>query len=218
MARFCATHALETRVRGKQHGWNPLACLASGEQIIKAIRDQILSDADAVDKERALASGDEAPTADWPVFRVSFDPATGSIAVRKLTPSEVEQQVNAAKKKEERVGFLLKRWVDIARHLSSSDPLAAPHSFITDSRATQEKAHKLQSRQIPITRRRLRPKKFHELDLGRRSARGPCRGFFAALLDLTEGQTRMQQLLGRCPLVSGSTRAWRLEEGQIAPI
>lgn len=96
-------------MRGKSSCWEPVACIASARALLVFLHQTIASH---------LASTSPADPTRSRVFRVTFSPKAGphggdaGITVRSLDHSELEREVVAGKKHEERVGFLLKRWVD----------------------------------------------------------------------------------------------------------
>jgi len=92
------------RVRGKPHAWDPIACLSSARSLLSFIHQTL--------------SSHIASYPDHPVFRISFSPKpvsngeTAGVSIRVIGKAEFERDVLGGKKQEERVGFLLKRWVD----------------------------------------------------------------------------------------------------------
>ena len=96
------------RVRGKPHAWDPIACLASARSLLSFIHQTLSSH---------LVSHPDTETP-HPVFRISFSPKPGPIgepagvSIHVIGKAEFERDVLGGKKEEERVGFLLKRWVD----------------------------------------------------------------------------------------------------------
>ncbi|BGP63505.1 decapping endonuclease targeting mRNA [Rhodotorula toruloides] len=94
-------------VRGKPHAWDPGACLASARSLLSFIHSTISS-------HPSTLSADE----DYPVFRLTFDPSSRDgphVRLRELSREEVRVEVLGAKREEERVGFLLRRWVEEVR-------------------------------------------------------------------------------------------------------
>lgn len=75
--------------------------------------------------ERALLDEEGDLPASWPVFRVVFEPARpkAGLHVSELSEHEASEEVLGAKRREERVGFLLRRWVEgvRARRMSALD-------------------------------------------------------------------------------------------------
>ncbi|GJN90006.1 hypothetical protein Rhopal_003001-T1 [Rhodotorula paludigena] len=109
-------------VRGKPHAWDPAACLASAKELLAFLHAQIKAHEATQRAEAALADAcdlEDAGMREWPVFRVSFDPAKRLVSLRKLTSDEVRGEVWAAKRPVEgeesegdgRIGFLLASWV-----------------------------------------------------------------------------------------------------------
>ncbi|GAA5948851.1 hypothetical protein JCM3765_003926 [Sporobolomyces pararoseus] len=101
-------------VRGKPHSWEPVACLTSARSLLvfihQSLSSYVASNASEIDEyESSKAS---------PVFRISFSPQVGSngeqpgVKIRLVEGEEYKRDVLRGKKGEERVGFLLKRWVD----------------------------------------------------------------------------------------------------------
>ncbi|KAM0748120.1 RAI1-domain-containing protein [Meredithblackwellia eburnea MCA 4105] len=104
-------------VRGKPHGWDPLACLSSAQKLLSFTFKSIKSNNAQLEYQAIfndLSSSDslEAVKA-WPVFRLSFSPTghDAGISLRQLSEEEVKTEVIEGKKKDDRVGFLLERWV-----------------------------------------------------------------------------------------------------------
>ncbi|KAK4335761.1 Decapping nuclease, partial [Rhodotorula toruloides] len=94
-------------VRGKPHAWDPSACLASARSLLAFIHSTISS------HPSTLAS--PSSSEDCPIFRLTFDPSspTGpTVRLRQLNAEEVRQEVLGAKREGERVGFLVRRWVE----------------------------------------------------------------------------------------------------------
>ncbi|KAK4701024.1 RAT1-interacting protein, partial [Phenoliferia sp. Uapishka_3] len=106
-------------VRGKPHAWDPLACLASARTLLSFITHTI-SSCPPNQSHQSLFDSPTSATSDikdWPVFRIEFTP-TGNepgLKIRELGREEVQEEVLGAKKAEERVGFLLERWVERVR-------------------------------------------------------------------------------------------------------
>ncbi|GAA5933211.1 hypothetical protein JCM10213_001222 [Rhodosporidiobolus nylandii] len=113
-------------VRGRPHAWDPLACLSSARELLSFIHRTITSHPATAIADTAFlsppspsdspSSPADAALPSYPVFRVSFTPSSSAIGpagvtIRELTSQEVETEVLAGKKPEERVGFLLERWV-----------------------------------------------------------------------------------------------------------
>ncbi|GAA5896020.1 uncharacterized protein JCM6883_001689 [Sporobolomyces salmoneus] len=96
-------------VFGKPHAWEPVACLASARSILSFLHQSLRS---------YLAKNSPNLESEPPVFRISFSPTNGSngeqpgVSLRVLEREEIQRDVIGGKKGEERVGFLLKRWVD----------------------------------------------------------------------------------------------------------
>ncbi|GAA5843549.1 hypothetical protein JCM5353_005452 [Sporobolomyces roseus] len=95
-------------VRGKPHAWDPIACLSSARSLLSFIHQTLSSH----------ISSHPDPETPHSVFRISFSPKTGwkgepaGVSIRVVGKEEFERDVLGGKKEEERVGFLLKRWVD----------------------------------------------------------------------------------------------------------
>ncbi|GAA6015653.1 hypothetical protein JCM11491_007185 [Sporobolomyces phaffii] len=100
-------------IRGKPHSWEPIACLASARGLVSFLHQSLSGyvASHAVPDAKGLRR-------DPPVFRISFSPKVGpngeppGVAIRVLERLEIDRDVIGGKKREEREGFLLKRWVD----------------------------------------------------------------------------------------------------------
>lgn len=117
MASLTPPSTRASRVRGKPHAWDPSALLAAGRALLSYIFKTVSSHPSTRSAE--LAPGEEQFDS-WPVFRVKFDPAQAArggpaVEIRLLDAGEVKDEVLGGKKDEERVGFLLKRWVSEVR-------------------------------------------------------------------------------------------------------
>ncbi|GAA6028825.1 hypothetical protein JCM8097_007413 [Rhodosporidiobolus ruineniae] len=107
-------------VRNKPHAWDPQACLASARELLSFIHHTLSTHPASQAAECSLFTPstppsspsfkESAPLPPYPVFRLSFSPSTG-LSIRELIPQEVQDEVLAGKKVEERCGFLLSRWV-----------------------------------------------------------------------------------------------------------
>ncbi|GAA5991864.1 hypothetical protein JCM5350_002731 [Sporobolomyces pararoseus] len=101
-------------VRGKPHSWEPVACLTSARSLLVFIHRSLSSYIASI----ATGSDESESTRATPVFRISFQPHVGpngeqpGVKIRVLKAGEYQRDVLGGKKREERVGFLLKRWVD----------------------------------------------------------------------------------------------------------
>ena len=116
-------------VRGKRHGWDPLACLASARQLLGFLLQSLETHPStaafhaALDTTLAHPSGQPAGSSavtlppDAPVYRVAFaagGPDSPGVSVRQLSQAEVEEEVLGDKQEAVgggRVGFLLEQWV-----------------------------------------------------------------------------------------------------------
>ncbi|GAA5884751.1 hypothetical protein JCM16303_005259 [Sporobolomyces ruberrimus] len=99
-------------IRGKPHSWEPMACLTSARALLCFLHQTLSAH---IRSQPILESGDS--TTNPPIFRISFSPkgdesgGPPQVTVRVLDGVEIERDVIGGKKDEERVGFLLQRWV-----------------------------------------------------------------------------------------------------------
>ncbi|GAA5864828.1 hypothetical protein JCM8547_009244 [Rhodosporidiobolus lusitaniae] len=120
-------------VRGKPHAWDPQACLASARELLVSIHRNISTHPSSVAAESAFLSSSplssssgpsttaestslEGPLPAYPVFRISFTPAStalgpAGLTIRELNEHELKEEVLSAKREDKRAGFLLERWV-----------------------------------------------------------------------------------------------------------
>ncbi|GAA6061531.1 hypothetical protein JCM10212_004521 [Sporobolomyces blumeae] len=113
-------------VRGKPHAWDPKAALSCARSLVCFIHQTLSQHARSNDAmPHGNEDGDDDARAAYPVFRVSFDPRGGgggggggggrgaTVSIRRVGRDEVERDVVGAKPPGvERLGFLLKSWVD----------------------------------------------------------------------------------------------------------
>ncbi|SGZ12437.1 BQ5605_C028g10505 [Microbotryum silenes-dioicae] len=105
-------------VRNKSHAWSPTTSLTSAFDLIQFIISTLSSDENNQAAEEEFKVNGKIPGQEWPVWRMRFRPLEegrgggGVLELVQLTGGVVEEEVLGGKKKEERVGFLLKRWVE----------------------------------------------------------------------------------------------------------
>lgn len=107
-----------------------MICLASGKEILTFVHLNIgshpttqLFQSSFDDSIVSVGSATATPVEleSWPIFRITFQPNSndgqrnGQCSIRILEKDEVVSEVLGGKKVEERVGFLLKSWVDGVR-------------------------------------------------------------------------------------------------------
>ncbi|SCZ95270.1 BZ3500_MvSof-1268-A1-R1_Chr11-2g03396 [Microbotryum saponariae] len=109
---------LHVAVRNKPHAWSPTTSLTSAFDLIQFIISTLSSDENNQAAEEEFKVNGKIPEQEWPVWRMRFRPLEegrgggGVLELVQLTGGVVEEEVLGGKRKEERVGFLLKRWVE----------------------------------------------------------------------------------------------------------
>lgn len=89
-------------------------CTTCAVSILRFIFDTVASSSATQFAEEGLSSTGEPLGNEWPIFNVSFEPSgpNAGLSIRRIDDEEMRRDVLGGKKGEERVGFVLKRWVE----------------------------------------------------------------------------------------------------------